>query len=117
MVFKSDRQRKGFFGSRGNPRSNSMPTMTRSTIRKLPPRVTGFISKEISRQRKEGRPQAQSIAIAFSKAKSKFPTQKANLTLKGNPNGKGLSLKKITNLLVLLFGVSVALSILRRARQ
>jgi len=27
MVFKSDRQRKGFFGSRGNPRSNVQPSI------------------------------------------------------------------------------------------
>lgn len=117
MVFKSDRQRKAFFATRNFKRSPRSPTMM-PTVRKLPPRVSDFIGKEISRQRKEGRPQVQSIAIAFSKARKKFPRQKKQLTLMGNPNGrKRLTTKRITNLLVLLFGTAVALSILRRARQ
>ena len=83
---------------------------------KLPTKVSDFIGKEISRQRKEGRPQAQSIAIALSKARKKFPRQARRLTLMGNPNGK-LSQKRIRNLLVTLFGLAIALQILRRIRK
>ncbi len=35
MVFKSDKQRKGFFGSRGNVRGNVNPTIKDITGRKL----------------------------------------------------------------------------------
>ncbi len=115
MVFTSDRQRKAFWASRGNPRGGVMPTMTRRTS-KLPSKVGDFIGKEISRQRKEGRPQAQSIAIAFSKARKKFPRQAKRLTLMGNPSRDKLTPRRISNLLVLLFGTAVALSILRRIR-
>lgn len=41
-------------------------------VARLDPKVSMFISREISRQREEGKPQAQSIAIAFSKATRKF---------------------------------------------
>ena len=37
-------------------------------------KVREFISKEIRRQRKEGKPQPQAVAIAFSKARMKFGT-------------------------------------------
>ncbi len=114
MVFKSDRQRKGFFGSLGTTRSRTIPSMSRRSMPKLPKNVKDFISKEISRQRKEGRPQRQSIAIAFSKARKKFPRQAKKLKLMGNP--RTMSRNRLINLLVLLVGVSVALRILRGIR-
>ena len=87
----------------------------------MKPKITGdardFISREISRQRKEGKPVRQSIAIAFSKARKQFPKQRKKLQVKlttGNPNG--ISDKKLQNLLVTLFGVAIALQILRQVR-
>lgn len=116
MPFDSDKQRKGFFGSRGNPRSNVTPAIMRGMPR-LTPAVKTFVSKKIRVNIREGKPVKQSIAIAFSQARKKFPKQKKSLErLVGNPNGK-LTTKRITNLLVFLFGVSLALSILRRARN
>ncbi len=114
MVFSSDRQRKAVMAKlKGGTRTRVTPAMRR--MPRLPKRVSDFIGDEISRQRKEGRPQSQSIAIAFSKARKKFPRFKKRLELmRGNPNG--LSQKRIRRLLILLFGVAVALSILRRAR-
>jgi len=114
MVFKSDRQRKGFFGSLGSTRSSTRPRMTTKTITRLPKNVRDFISKEISRQRKEGKPQAQSIAIAFSKARKKFPSQKKKLSLMNSPR---MSQKRIRNLIFLLFGTALALQILRQVRK
>ncbi len=116
MVFASDKQRKGFFGNRGLVKSQLQPFAEKRRAAKLPKTVSNFISKEISRQRKEGRPQKQSIAIAFSKAKKKFPSQRNKLEIMGNPN-RNMSQKRIMNLLVLLFGTAVALSILRRTRN
>lgn len=113
MVFKTDAQRKAFFAKKGNPRSATSPAFVRTSTR-LTPTQKQFISKEIKRQRKEGKPIKQSIAIAFSKARKKFPKQKA-LKFKGNPN-KNFTKKELTNLLVFLFGTAVALQILRQAR-
>ena len=127
MPFHSDKQRKGFFGSRGNPRSNVEPKFVKgqskffqfekNTKPKLTKQVSGFVAKKIRKNIKEGKPLKQSIAIAFSQARKRFPKQKKSLEkIVSNPNGK-LTTKKIINLLVFLFGVSVALSILRRARK
>jgi hypothetical protein len=48
--------------------------------RVLPKKVVGFISRQIRLQRKEGKPIRQAVAIAFSKAKRKFPRSKSKLT-------------------------------------
>ncbi len=114
MAFKSDKQRKAFFAQKNNPRSSISPSFVRSSRPMLTSTQKTFISKEIRRQRKEGKPIKQSIAIAFSKARTKFPSQKA-LKLKGNPNNNPTK-KELTNLLILLFGTTVALQILRQAR-
>ncbi len=116
MVFSSDRQRKGFFGSRGRSRSNVNPRITR--MKKLPKNVSDFISMEISSQRRKGKSQRQSIRIAFEVARKKFPRQKSQLTLikKMNPNGTKDQRRRFLNLLVLLVGTAVALRILRTAR-
>ena len=74
-----------------------------------------FISKEIRRQRKERKPEKQSIAIAFSKARKKF----GNSTLRqmpNNPNNDNKEQKRIRRLLVSLFGLAITLEILRRVR-
>lgn len=111
MVFKSDRQRKGFFATR-NFKRPTRPQITRMT--KLPSNVTKFIGDEISRQRKEDRPQEQSIAIAFSKARRMFPAQESKLVPKNNPNG---SQDRFRRLLFLLVGTAIALRILRDFRK
>lgn len=129
MVFKSDAQRIGFFANRGFIRSQIKPIGTLGTLKKRKARTGGpidkapismkqkeFLAKKIRQNLREGRPMKQAIAIAFSQARKKFPRQK-RFVLKGNPNGKGLTTKRITNLLVLLFGTAVALSILRRIRR
>ncbi len=95
-------------------RSATSPSFVRSSRPMLTSTQKTFISKEIKRQRKEGKPIKQSIAIAFSKARDKFPKQKA-LKLNGNPNNNPTK-KELTNLLILLFGTAVALQILRQAR-
>lgn len=46
---------------------------------KLTPAQSKFISKEIKIQIEEGRPQKQSIAIAFSKAREKFGNAKLKI--------------------------------------
>jgi len=45
-------------------------------------KVREFISSNISRLRKEGYPQKQSIAIAFSRAREQFPSFKRHLVRK-----------------------------------
>ncbi len=85
---------------------------------KLPQDVRDFISDEISRQRKEGRPQGQSIAIAFSKARKKFPRQAKKLELmrrSGQMSGHTTA-ARTRNLLVSIFGLAIALRILREFR-
>ena len=117
MVFKSDAQRKGFFGSRGNIRSRVTPAIMKRMKPRLTPQVRTFVAKKIRANIREGKPVKQSIAIAFSQARKRFPKQKKSLErIVGNPNGK-LTTKRIVNLLVFLFGVSLALRILRGARQ
>ena len=118
MVFTSDRQRKAVMAKlTSGTRSNVMPSIMRRMKPRLRPEVRNFVAKKIRANIKEGKPTKQSIAIAFSQARKKFPKDKKALTqLVSNPNGK-LTQKRIINLLVLLFGVSVALRILRGARN
>ena len=119
MTFKSDKQRKAVMAkmSASFPRTTIRPGIVSSRITPvLTPSQRQFIADEIRRQRKEGRSQSQSIAIAFSKARKKFPKKAERLKVMGNPNSN-LSQKKIRNLLVLLFGTAVALSILKQARN
>ncbi len=102
---------------KGNPRSSTSPqVMGRARKPRLPKKVTDFISREISRQSKEGKPQAQSIAIAFSKARKKFPAQRRKLELikvKGNPH----ITKRTRSLIFLLLGTALALQVLRETRR
>ncbi len=44
--------------------------------RKVPKRVRRYISRRIRAERKKGKPMKQSIAIAFSKARAKYPKVK-----------------------------------------
>lgn len=39
----------------------------------LPKKVTNYISRNIRKQRHEGKPEKQAIAISFSKARKEFP--------------------------------------------
>ncbi len=84
--------------------NNNQPT-------RLPKNQRDFISKEISRQRKEGKPQNQAIAIAFSKARKEFGN-KGLIPKVSNPNGK-----KTERLLRTLLGVAVALAIIRSFKK
>lgn len=74
-----------------------------------------FISKEIRRQRREGKPAKQSIAIAFSKARKKFGNS-ALRQMPSNPNNDNKEQKRIRRLLVSLFGLAITLEVLRRVR-
>jgi len=73
MVFKSDKQRKGFFGSRGNPRAGISPKLTKSMSNEQRGKLLArnFIVKN-PRASKE-------TVIKFLKSKG--------VVLKGNPNG------------------------------
>jgi len=122
MVFKSDAQRKGFFGARGFVKSQLKPFITNNPTRRRKPRLSlkqrEFIAKEIRRGIKEGRPQQQSIAIAFSKARKKFKDKRflpRMTSHKGNPNG--IFPKRTRNLLITLLGVAIALRLFRQLRS
>lgn len=56
-------------------RMNQKPNES-SSASQLSPEEREFISDEISRQRAEGRPQDQAVAIAFSKARERFGNDK-----------------------------------------
>ena len=87
--------------------SSRSSTRSRSSTQKLSKVKITFISKEIRRQRKEGKPQKQSIAIAFSKARKKFGDK--GLTLKrSNPSNRNTR-----RVLGSLIGLALTLAILR----
>lgn len=68
-----------------------------------------FISDEISRQRREGQPQRQSIAIAFSKARKKFGSKR----IPPFPMGSSHITDRTRRLLFTLLGAAIAIRILR----
>ncbi len=84
--------------------NNNQPT-------RLPKNQRDFISDEISRQRREGKPQDQAIAIAFSKARKEFGN-KGLIPKVSNPNGK-----ETERLLRTLLGVAVALAIIKSFKK
>ncbi len=111
MVFTTDRQRKAFFASRGNSRTSISPAMARQASR-LNPRMKKFLATKIRKNIKEGKPPRQAVAIAFSQARKKFGNSK--LIPKTNPH---LRLDNRTrNLLFLIFGTAIALSLIRQIR-
>lgn len=126
--FKSDSQRKGFFGSRVTVRSAFEPRMIkRAGIEKAPvgiqnqpkltPSMKKFLATKIRKNLREGKPPKRAVAIAFSQARKKFGDVKA-LKQTGNPNGNPNGFDKRTrNLIFLIFGTAVALSLLRQIRQ
>ena len=112
MVFKIDRERKAAFARmKGRGTRDERPLFTPV----LTSEERKFISKEISRQRREGKPQKQSIAIAFSKARKMFGNARLK-RMPNNPRDDTKETRKIRNLLVTLFGAAIALEIIRRAR-
>lgn len=116
MVFKSDAQRKGFFSNNPTNRSNIRPVMTRQATPRLSKEKREFVASKIIKNIKEGKPTKQAIAIGFSQARKKFGNSGLELT-KGFKNQRTDFIdKKTRNLLIFLIGVSLALSILRRAR-
>lgn len=114
MVFKSDRQRKGFFGNQGNVRSNTRPKIMIRRMPMLTKTEREFISRKIRKNIKEGKPRKQAIAIGFSQARAKFGINR----IPEIKNQKTDTIDKRTrNLLVTLLGLSIALSILRSSRS
>ncbi len=112
MVFKSDRQRKGFFASRPSPRTAITPAMARRAS-KLSPTMKRFLASKIRKNIREGKPAKQSVAIAFSQARKKFGNSR--LIPKTNPD---LKLDNRTRrLLFLIFGTAIALSLIKQIRQ
>ena len=127
MAFKSDAQRKGFFGSRGFVRSQLQPLMQKSksghlkknrnnpTRRKpkIDKEARDFISKKISILTREGKRQDVAIGRAFSEARRKFGEDRV-------PKIPSMSSNQISQrtrrLLFTLLGFAIALRILRQFR-
>ena len=129
MVFKSDRQRIGFFANRVTVRSVFEPRMIKKApIEKAPvglknnqpkltPSMKKFLATKIRKNIREGKPPKQAVAIAFSQARKKFGDVKA-LKQSNNPNGrKDFFDNRTRRLIFLIFGTAVALSLLRQIRQ
>ncbi len=114
MVFKSDRQRKGFFGNQSNVKSNTRPTIMKRKMPILTKTERKFISIKIRKNIKEGKPIKQAIAIGFSQAREKFG--KSRIPEIKNQKTDTVD-KRTRNLLVTLLGLSIALSILRSSRS
>lgn len=76
-----------------------------------------FISKQISKEIRAGKPSKQAIAISFSKARSRFGNSGLELTksVKNNPTNN--IDKRTRNLLFLLLGTAIALRVLRELRK
>lgn len=71
-----------------------------------------FVSREIRRQRREGKPTNQAVAIAFSKARRKFGDKKIlRPRMSGHTNNGS---KRTRRLITTLFGVAIGLALLRR---
>ncbi len=115
MVFKSDKQRKAFFASRGSTRSDVTPRFTRKNVSRLTPTMRKFLASKIRKNIKEGRPPKQAVAIAFSQARKKFGNSRLIPKL-NNPNGKKNIDDRTRRLLFLIFGTAIALSLLRQIR-
>ncbi len=60
MVFKSDRQRRGFFSNKRDSRSDTRPKIVNCDL---------FLRNKIRKNIREGKPRSQAIAIAFSQAR------------------------------------------------
>lgn len=111
MVFKSDRQRKGFFANRGTTKSNINPQIMKSTP-KLPKNIRDFIGDKISLLSREGKPQNVAIGRAFSEARKKFGKDKVpKLDSRTNQISP-----RTRRLLFTILGVAIALRLLREFR-
>ncbi len=117
MSFHTDKQRKAFFASKGNVRSQTSPQIIGRSRPRLSKTKRDFIVKEIRRGIKEKRPTKQAIAIAFSKARKKFGNSGLRITrtVTNNPHRK-LD-ERTRRLLFLLLGTAIALRILKEARK
>ncbi len=120
-------QEKAMFAKMGNPNNRGInsnqrvmnPNDNQKSSRKIIIRSSNqptlrlserkFISDEISRQRREGRPQRQSIAIAFSKARKKFGSNR----IPEFPKGSSHITERTRRLLFTLLGAAIAIRILR----
>lgn len=76
-----------------------------------------FISDQIRKEIKAGKPNKQAIAIAFSKARSKFGNSGLEVT-KSVANAPTDTVDKRTrNILFLLLGTAIALRVLKELRK
>jgi len=114
MAFHTDRQRKAFFASRGNPRTNITPRVMKRTTPKLRKTEREFIADKIRKNIREGKPRKQAIAIGFSQARAKFG--KSRIPELKNQKTNFID-KRTRRLLVLLLGTALFLQILRQTRQ
>ena len=100
MVFKSDRQRKGFFASRGNVRSNIRPQITRlkpsQRILKGKFNIVSVGTKEIIvKNRREGQRLAREINKRPRQKTFAFVagTEVINPIVRTNPQGETIFVK------------------------
>lgn len=106
MPHLTRQQEKAMFAKMNKSRTRS----------KLTPEMQTFLSRKIRKNIKEGRKPKQAVAIAFSQARKKFGNARLR-SMPNNPRDDNKSQRRIRNLLVTLFGVAIALQILRRARK
>lgn len=128
MVFKSDKQRIGFFSNRGFTR-NQLKPLIRNQPRK---QITSINMGKFKRSRTITRPGGKPTRFRFrtlsknTKVRLGFKNNKVTeVTIfkrkksdgKTSSNITAFETKRFRNLLVTLFGFAIALSILRRFRQ
>ena len=72
MTFRTDKQRRGFFAKKGVIKANIIPKRFSSKRILEKDKKRKFLVKKIKRNIKEGKPQKQAVAIAFSQTRKKF---------------------------------------------
>lgn len=113
MVFTSDRQRKAFFATGNFGRSPRTPIVMRRNMPKLTKTEREFIAGKIRKNIKEGKPNKQAIAIAFSQARKKFGSRKIPEIKNQRTN---VIDKRTRRLLITLIGLSLFLSLFRKIK-
>jgi hypothetical protein len=116
MSMDRDQQKAMFakMGSRGT--RDTSPQLSRSTSKaRLTPQMSSFISNQIRKELKAGKGQQQSVAIAFSKARSRFGNGRLIPVVKNKPK-KDLD-KRTERLLFTLLGAAIAIAIIKRIQQ
>lgn len=128
MAFKSDKQRKGFFASRGNRNTGhiAVDKVMKRQLQKTRSKeqCDKLLKDKIRKNIKEGKPRKQAVAIAFSQVRKKgckFPrnskmTKKQKKEVKSFSTGHRKEFNRLIRTGITLFA---ALTIIRalRARQ